>query len=81
MGSVVLRQHSGKGSPRDIPRAAGGRSGPRGGRRAVLTPDKLKPAQLLMSRGRRVREAAQRVGVLKTALYEALSQGESFGRV
>lgn len=64
-----------------ISRAGGGRSEPRGGRRAVVTPDKQKPAQLLMSRGLRVREAAQRVGVGMTALYEALSQGESFGHV
>ncbi len=47
--------------------------GRKGGRRAVVTPDKLKRARLLMSQGLRVREAAQRVGVGKTALYEALA--------
>lgn len=53
--------------------------GRKGGRRAVVTPDKLKRAQLLMSQGLRVREAALRVGVSKTALYAALSQAESAG--
>ena len=55
--------------------------GRKGGRRAVVTPDKLKKAQLLMTQGLRVREAAERVGVGKTALYEALSQADSAGDV
>jgi DNA invertase Pin-like site-specific DNA recombinase len=47
--------------------------GRKGGRRAVVTPEKLKRAKLLVSQGLRVREAAQRIGVSKTALYEALA--------
>ena len=47
--------------------------GRKGGRRAVVTPDKLKRAKALLAQGLRVREAAQRIGVGKTALYEALS--------
>ena len=46
--------------------------GRKGGRRAVVTPDKLKRAKTLIAQGLRVREAAQRIGVGKTALYEAL---------
>ena len=47
--------------------------GRKGGRRAVVTPDKLKRARALIAQGLRVREAAQRIGVGKTALYEALN--------
>ena len=43
--------------------------GRKGGRRAVVTPDKLKRAKTLIAQGLRVREAAQRIGVGKTALY------------
>ena len=46
--------------------------GRKGGRRAVVTADKLKRAKALLGQGLRVREAAQRIGVGKTALYEAL---------
>ena len=46
--------------------------GRKGGRRAVVTPDKLKRAKALLGQGLRVREAAQRIGVGKTALYAAL---------
>lgn len=48
-------------------------------RRAVVTADKLKRAKLLMTPGHRVFEEAQRVGVGKTALYEALAQDGATG--
>lgn len=46
--------------------------GRKGGRKPVVTPDKLKRAQTLIAQGLTVREAAARVKVGKTALYEAL---------
>lgn len=51
--------------------------GRKGGRRAVITAEKLKRAKVLMGQGLRVREAAQRIGVGKTALYEALAADAS----
>ena len=47
--------------------------GRRGGRLPVVTEDKLKRAQELIARGLTVREAAVRVHVGKTALYNAIS--------
>ena len=46
--------------------------GRKGGRRPVVTPDKLGRAKALMAGGLNVREAAARVKVGKTALYTAL---------
>ncbi|MFE8585819.1 recombinase family protein [Sphingomonas sp. NCPPB 2930] len=50
--------------------------GRKGGRRPVITPDKLKRARLHIAAGLTVREAAARMKVGKTALYEALGQAE-----
>jgi DNA invertase Pin-like site-specific DNA recombinase len=48
--------------------------GRKGGRRAVVTPDKLVRArELIDAKGLTVREAAARVKVGKTALYKALA--------
>lgn len=46
------------------------------GRRAVMTPAKLKKAQGLIAKGITVREAAGAIGVGKTALYAALAKEE-----
>jgi len=46
--------------------------GRKGGRRAVVTPGKLVNARKLIADGLTVREAAARIKVGKTALYEAL---------
>ena len=46
--------------------------GRKGGRRPVVTPDKLVRAKAQLAAGRTVREAAARVKVGKTALYKAL---------
>ncbi len=46
--------------------------GRRGGRQAVITPEKLAKAQHHLAAGLNVREAAARVKVGKTALYAAL---------
>jgi len=45
----------------------------KGGRKPVVTPDKLKRAQALLGQGLNVREAAMRLKVSKTALYQALA--------
>lgn len=47
--------------------------GRKGGRRPVVTPDKLARARAHLAAGLTVREAAARVKVSKTALYEALN--------
>jgi DNA invertase Pin-like site-specific DNA recombinase len=47
--------------------------GRRGGRKPVVTGDKLRRAQALVAGGLNVREAAARVKVGKTALYAALA--------
>jgi len=52
--------------------AAAAARGRTGGRKPVVTEDKLKRAQALVAKGLTVREAATRVKVGKTALYEAL---------
>jgi DNA invertase Pin-like site-specific DNA recombinase len=46
--------------------------GIKGGRKPVVTSDKLKRARVFIARGLNVREAAMRLKVGKTALYEAL---------
>jgi DNA invertase Pin-like site-specific DNA recombinase len=46
-----------------------------GGRRPVVTPEKLRRANAHIAAGLSVREAASRVKVGKTALYAALEQG------
>lgn len=50
--------------------------GRRGGRKPVVTHDKLRRAQALIAQGLTVREAAARVKVGKTALYAALDRGD-----
>ncbi|WP_205191585.1 recombinase family protein [Burkholderia sp. LMG 13014] len=47
--------------------------GKKGGRRPVMTPEKLTKARALMANGLTAREAAARVKVGKTALYKALA--------
>ena len=46
--------------------------GRRGGRRPVVTEEKLRRARHLMAKGLTAREAAARIKVGKTALYKAL---------
>lgn len=50
--------------------------GRKGGRRPVITPDKLERARMHIAAGLTVREAAARMKVGKTALYKALGQAE-----
>lgn len=52
--------------------AAAAARGRKGGRKPVVTEDKLKRARTLVAKGMTVREAATRMKVGKTALYEAL---------
>lgn len=49
--------------------------GRRGGRRPVVTEEKLRRARTLMAQGLTVREVAARIKVGKTALYAALGAG------
>lgn len=51
--------------------------GRRGGRRPVVTEEKLRRARTLIAQGFTVREAAARIKVGKTALYVALGEGAS----
>jgi len=51
--------------------------GRKGGRRPVVTDDKLRRAKLLLAQGLTVREAAGRLRIGKTALYEALARKSS----
>jgi DNA invertase Pin-like site-specific DNA recombinase len=53
--------------------AAAAARGRKGGRKPVVTPEKLKRAQALLGQGLNVREAAMRLKVSKTALYQALA--------
>ena len=53
--------------------AAAAERGRKGGRKPVMTPDKLKRARALIAQGLTVREAATRLKVGKTALYQALT--------
>jgi DNA invertase Pin-like site-specific DNA recombinase len=48
--------------------------GRRGGRKPVVTDDKLRRAKALIAQGLTVREAAARVKVGKTALYAAMDR-------
>lgn len=50
--------------------------GRKGGRKPVVTPDKLARARQHLAAGLTVREAAARVKVGKTALYQALGGSE-----
>ncbi|MGH7079988.1 MAG: recombinase family protein [Acetobacteraceae bacterium] len=52
--------------------AAAQARGRKGGRRPVVTGDKLERARAIIAKGLTVREAATRLKVGKTALYEAL---------
>jgi len=52
--------------------AAAAASGNKSGRKPVVTSEKLKRARAFIARGLNVREAAMRLKVGKTALYEAL---------
>jgi DNA invertase Pin-like site-specific DNA recombinase len=49
--------------------------GRKGGRKPVVSTDKLERARGMIAKGLRVREAATRLKVGKTALYEALRLG------
>ena len=51
--------------------------GRHGGRKPVVTDDKLRRVQTLLAQGLTVREAAARIKVGKTALYAALAQTQS----
>lgn len=51
--------------------------GKKGGRKLVVTPDRLARARTHLAAGLTVREAAARVKVGKTALYEALGGSAS----
>jgi DNA invertase Pin-like site-specific DNA recombinase len=51
--------------------------GRRGGRQAVVTPEKLAKARQHLAAGLNVREAAARVKIGKTALYQALKAEKS----
>jgi DNA invertase Pin-like site-specific DNA recombinase len=53
--------------------AAAAARGRKGGRRPVVTDDKLRRAKLLLTQCLTVREAAARLRIGKTALYEALA--------
>jgi DNA invertase Pin-like site-specific DNA recombinase len=48
--------------------------GKKGGRKPVITPDKLARAHMHLAAGLTVREAAARLKIGKTALYEALGR-------
>ena len=57
--------------------AAAAARGRKGGRRPVVTPEKLQRAHELLAKGLTVREAAARLKVGKTSLYAALKAGVS----
>ncbi|WP_438270244.1 recombinase family protein [Rhizobium mongolense] len=61
-----------RGLIRERTRAGLQERGRRGGRQAVVTPEKLVKARKHPAAGLTVREAAARVKIGKTALYEAL---------
>ena len=63
----LIRERTGAGL------TAAAARGRRGGRKRVITPEKLARAKALIAEGFNVREAAGRVKVGKTALYEALA--------
>jgi DNA invertase Pin-like site-specific DNA recombinase len=51
--------------------------GRQAGRRPVVTPGKLERARALLAQGLNVREAATRLKIGKTALYDALANAKS----
>lgn len=57
--------------------AAAAARGRKGGRKPVVTADKLQRARELVANGLNVREAAARLKVGKTALYAALQAASS----
>ena len=57
--------------------AAAAARGRKGGRKRVVTNDRLQRARELIDSGLNVREAAGRIKVSKTALYAALKSGRS----
>ncbi|MBV8442067.1 MAG: recombinase family protein [Hyphomicrobiales bacterium] len=57
--------------------AAAAARGRQGGRKPVVTPDKLTRARGLLANGLTVREAAMRVKVGKTALYRAIAEAKT----
>ena len=57
--------------------AAAAARGRQGGRRPVVTPSKLERARALLAQGLNVREAATRLKIGKTALYDALANANS----
>ncbi len=57
--------------------AAAAARGRQGGRRPVVTPGKLERARALLAQGLNVREAATRLKIGKTALYDALANAKS----
>lgn len=63
--------------------AAAAARGRKGGRKPVVVPDKLRRAQYMIAKGLTVREAAIRLKIGKTTLYDALrgsgTQGASTG--
>jgi DNA invertase Pin-like site-specific DNA recombinase len=65
----LIRERTGAGL------AAAAARGRKGGRKPVVTPEKLARAKALIAEGFNAREAAGRVKVSKTALYEALAGG------
>jgi DNA invertase Pin-like site-specific DNA recombinase len=65
----LIRERTGAGL------AAAAARGRKGGRKPVVTPEKLARAKALIAEGFNAREAAGRVKVSKTALYEALGGG------
>ena len=54
--------------------------GQRGGRKPVVTADKLLRAEALIAKGLTVREVASRLKIGKTALYAALTPKEAISR-
>ena len=58
-------------------RAAAKARGRKGGRKPSVTPDKLARARLHLQAGLTVREAAARIKVGKTALYNALASSDA----
>lgn len=57
--------------------ASAAAQGRNGGRKPVITPEKLAKAQQLIAQGKTVREAAAAIKVGKTPLYEALAKDQS----
>lgn len=64
----LIRERTGAGL------AAAAARGRKGGRRPVITPEKLARAKALLEEGLNVREAAGRIKVGKSALYAALGR-------